>query len=96
MRSRTAAKLLPISKQEVEATLAGDRPKRKFKAQYKPLARKRRKEVGTMTKVLIEEGTRVRKLLGPTGIGAVGTVRPVTALDSSGMSVITWQEQHAE
>jgi len=90
--------LLPISKQEVEATSASDKPERKFKAQYKPLARKRRKEVGTMTKVLIEEGTRVRKLLGLVGIGAVGTAEigavgtagPTIALDSSIMSVTAW------
>ena len=56
-----------------------------------------------MTKFLIEEGMRVRKLLGPAGMGVVGTVGmgivgtagPTVALDSSGMFMTTWQEQHA-
>ena len=57
-----------------------------------------------MTKVLIEDSTRTRKLLrltgmgvvGTTEMGAIGTAGPVVALDSLGMSVTIWQEQHAE
>jgi len=51
-------------------------------------------------KALIEEGTKVRKLPGPTGVGAVGTVEiratgivgSTAVLSSSGMSVTARQE----
>ena len=51
----------------------------------------------------MKKGTRVRKLprlagmrvVGIIEMGAVGIARPIVALDSSGMSVTVWQEQHA-
>lgn len=97
------AELLLISNRVLEAPSTGDGPERKFRAQPKLLARKRRKKAGTTTKVLIEEGTRVMKLLVPTGMrvvgtigmGTVGTVGRTAALDSSSMSMTIWQEQHA-
>ena len=87
--------LLPISNREVGATLAGDEPEREYKVQYKPLRRKRVKEMGAMTQILIEDGMKVRKLLGPVGMGAVGTagmgaVGLAAALDSSGMFMTVW------
>ena len=50
----------------------------------------------------MKKGTRVRKLprlagmrvVGIIEMGAVGIVGPIVALDSSGMSVTVWQEQH--
>jgi len=53
-----------------------------------------------MMKALIEEGTKVRKLLGPIGMGTagitetgvVGIVGSATVLGSSGMFVTTRQE----
>ena len=57
--------LLLISNGEVGATSGKDGPEREYKAHHKPLRSKRRKEIGLMTKVLIEDGMRVRKLLGP-------------------------------
>ena len=97
------AELLPISNRVLEAPSTSDGLERKFRAQHKLLARKQRKKAGTTTKVLIEEGTRVMKLLVPAGMGVVGsigmgtvgTVGPTAALDSSSMSVTMWQEQHS-
>ena len=63
--SGTVAELLPISNQEVGATSTGDGLEREYKAEYKPLRRKRIKEMGAMTQILIEDGMKVRKLLGP-------------------------------
>ena len=61
----TVAELLPISNRDGEVTSVRDGPKKEYKSQYKPLRRKRRKEVGTVTKVLIEDSMMVRKLPGP-------------------------------
>ena len=60
--------------------------------------------MSAMTRILIEDGIRVRKLLGPAGvgvagtakIGAVGIVGSTVALGSSGMFVTTRQEQHID
>ena len=49
-------------------------------------------------KILIEEGTKARRLLGPIEIGAVGTIGmeaigtigTTVALDPSGMSMTAW------
>lgn len=51
--------------------------------------------MGAMTQILIEDGMKVRKLLGPVGMGAVGTagmgaVGLAAALDSSGMFMTVW------
>ena len=50
MESRTAPELLLILNREGGTTSVGDGPEREYKAHYKPLRRKRSKEVGTMTK----------------------------------------------
>ena len=57
-----------------------------------------------MTRIPIEDGKRVRKLLGLVGVGATGTaetgvvgiVGSIVALVSLGMSVTTRQEQHID
>ena len=98
--SGTVAELLPISNQEVKATSTRDGPKREHKAQHKPVRSKRRKEMNAMTKVLIKDSVRVRKLLGPPRVGAadavkigvVGIVGSATILGSSGMSITIRQE----
>ena len=49
-------------------------------------------------KILIEEGTKARRLLGPIQMGAVGTIGmeaigtigTIVALDPSGMSMTAW------
>ena len=53
-------------------------------------------------KILIEKGTKVRRLLGPIEMGvvgtigmeAIGTIGTTVALDPSGMSVTVWQGHH--
>ena len=96
--SGLVVELLPISNREVGATSTGDGLEREYKAEYKTLRRKRIKEMGAMTQILIEDGMKVRKLPGPVGMGAVGTagmgavgiVGFAVALDSLGMSVMVW------
>lgn len=59
--------------------------------------------MNAMVKALIEESMKVRKLLGHTRVGAVGTtetgavgiVGSAAVLGSSGMSVTAWHEYHA-
>ena len=94
----TVAKLLPISNREVKATSTGDGLEREYKAQYKPIRSKQRKEMDAMTKVSIEGGMKVRKLPRLAGVGLasttetgfVGIVGLAAALDSSGMFVTAW------
>lgn len=60
--------------------------------------------MSAMTRIPIEDGKRVRKLLGLVGVGATGTaetgvvgiVGSIVALVSLGMSVTTRQEQHID
>jgi len=60
--------------------------------------------MSAMTRILIEDSIRVRKLLGPAGVGVAGTTKTravgimgsTAALGSSGMSMTTRQEQHTD
>lgn len=63
------AKLLPISNQEIGATSARDKPKKKHKIQHDFVRNKQGKEMNVTMKALIKESTRVTKLLGPIGGG---------------------------
>lgn len=94
------AKLLPTSNQEVRATSTRDRPEKEHKVQHKFIRNKQSKEVNAIVKALIEESTKVRKLLGPTGVKATGTTKTgvvgigefVAVSGSSSMSVTARQE----
>ena len=57
-RVRNGGKLLPISNQEIRATSARDKPKKKHKIQHDFVRNKQGKEMNVTMKALIKDGTR--------------------------------------